>query len=506
MALSEALGAIASVARRRPPIAPGVHAALVAQNRLHGPSARRDASLDAIAGGAAVVVTGQQLGVALGPLYTLWKAASAVRIARALTDAGTPAVPLFWLHSEDHDWDEIRTLRWPFEGEIREASLPPRPAERARSSIAHERVGAAIEPLIDAIRRDVGGSTEGRALVDRLAAHYRPEATHVEAFGGWLAELFEPYGLVTFHPRDAAIAPIAAAVHRRVIEGHALIAPRLAERTREIEEAGGRAPIPIRSDCALSFFHPEGPEGARYRLVPRGESFALSGAPDELSRSALLAHIERDPLVLSTSALLRPVVQDALLPTAAYVGGPSEVAYAAQLAPIYAHVGIEMAPFVRRASFVAIGPRERSDLEALGLSREELCEDEAELVQRLGRGPLGDRIDAIARTAREALADLRADLEALDPGLRKSGRKSEAQIDDTLAKLRARVERASAARRPDRIAALRRARAVLRPGGEPQERVHGVPAIAAHGVARLLEEAIARAAESEAGSEVELAP
>jgi uncharacterized protein YllA (UPF0747 family) len=289
MALIEALGPVAAAARGRAPIAPEVLGAITAQNARWGASPRRASRIDALRRGCVAVVTGQQLGLCLGPLYTIYKAASAIHLASAIEREGIVAVPIFWLQTEDHDFEEIRTVRWASGGELREASLPLRPDTRARTSLAHERVGPGIADVLGALERDLSSSAGGAALVARVAAHYRADALLADAFGGLITEIFEPFGLLTFQPRDPAIAPLAAEIHRRAIEAHEPLAARLTEDAARIERSGGRAPISIRPECALSFFHPEGAEGPRHRLVPRGATLSLSGASAVFSR----AEVER---------------------------------------------------------------------------------------------------------------------------------------------------------------------------------------------------------------------
>ncbi|UJR83967.1 bacillithiol biosynthesis cysteine-adding enzyme BshC [Sandaracinus amylolyticus] len=498
--MSETRERIVEVARARATIAPAVLLALEAQNARWGASAARRASLDALARGAVVVVTGQQLGLFLGPLYTLWKTVSTIRLARQLSARGIAAVPLFWMQSEDHDWDEIRTVRWLGAEGMREASLPERDASGARSSIAHARFGAEIDAVLEAL--DLRRTEHGAWLHALLAEHHRPGASLPDAFGAVLTTLFEPYGLLTLQPRDPALAALAAPIHRRALEAHETITARLVADAARLEAEGKRVPIPVRSDCALSFFHPEGPEGPRYRLAPRGDTFALSGAPRTLSRDELFARLEDTPLALSTSALLRPALQDHLLPTAAYVGGPSEVAYAAQLPPIYDALGLTMAPYVRRASYVVTSAEDRDALSTLDLTLDDLRrDDEAALVQRLGRGPLSEELERLRATVRDGLASARAGLEAIDPGLGKSTTKTEETIEHALAKLQSRAERANAARQNTRIATLRRVIAALRPGGAPQERVHALPSLAHLDVRRVIAAAIERAPAAEGAEE-----
>ena len=392
MDVIEALAPLRDAARGRTPISPAVLAVVKEQNARWGTSAARAEQLAALTSGAVAIVTGQQLGLGLGPLYTIHKAASAIRIARELTKRGVRAVPIFWLHSEDHDFEEIRSLAWCANGEARSTRLPDRPPERARTSVAHEHVGSAIGSVID---------TLDGPFAALMKKHYAATSSLSDAFGGSIAELFEPFGLLTFDPRNDAIAPLAADLHARAIAAHESLSPKLVDGARAIEAAGGKAPIPIRPECALSFFHPEGPEGPRYRLVPTQDGFTLSGAPGTFTRAQIDEKLSSSPLSFSTSALLRPVLQDHLLPTAAYVGGPSEVAYSAQLAPIYEALGVRAAPFLRRASFVVVSAEDREDLAALGLDVASLAEPEDTLM-RPPRSCGGDRGDRGARQLRRS--------------------------------------------------------------------------------------------------------
>ena len=486
-----------AAARDRSAIAPAVLEVIARQNARWGASTNRRDRLDALRRGAVAIVTGQQLGLGLGPLYTVHKAASAIRIAQALEAEGVPAVPIFWLHSEDHDFEEIRSLSWPAEGVVHTASLPERPSARARTSIAHEKVGPGIDAVLAAL--------EGSPFAARMKAHYLPDASLSDAFGSLLAELFAPFGLLTFDPRNEEIAALAAPLHARALQEHDALSASLVERVAAIESAGGKAPIPIRAECTLSFFHPEGPEGPRYRMIPSADGISLSGAPETFSRAEIAQRLEREPLCFSTSALLRPVLQDHLLPTAAYVGGPSEVAYAAQLAPIYETLGVTAAPFVRRASFVVTSPRDREDLAALSLDVARLAEPEDTLVRGLGRVPVTEEIESLARSVATSIAAMQSALEALDPGLAKTAAKTEATIAQSFDKLRSRAERAAATRDPQRLMRLRRVLASLRPGGAPQERVLGLPAIAELDLDRVAEALVAHALDRPLGTEVELA-
>ncbi|TMQ06373.1 MAG: bacillithiol biosynthesis cysteine-adding enzyme BshC, partial [Deltaproteobacteria bacterium] len=329
-----------AVARSRRPLAPEVHRVLVAQNARLPASPARDAHLEALRTGAAAVVTGQQVGLFLGPLYTLYKAASAVVFARMLAArTGAPVVPVFWLQTEDHDLPEIASVTVPGRAGATTLAVPVDAGNRI--AIAHCRLPPEIDGCLDALAEALAdgqaASPHAVAHVARLRRHYRPGARWADAFAGVLAELFAPEGLVMIDPREPALAAAVAPVHARALAEAGPIAAALVANDAELERAGFATAVHVRPGAPLSFFHPAGPLGPRVRLEPvpgrpgGDDAFAEVGGGAVHSRAELLAALAADPLRFSTSALLRPIAQDTLLPTAAYVGGPAEVGYFAQL-------------------------------------------------------------------------------------------------------------------------------------------------------------------------------
>lgn len=488
-----------AVSRARRPLAPDVHRVMVAQNARLAPSPARDAHLEALRRGAAAVVTGQQVGLFLGPLYTLYKAASAVVLARALAErTGQPVVPVFWLQTEDHDLPEIAGIAVPCRAEVRTLAVPIDAASRI--AIAHCRLPAEIAGCLDALEDALG---EGRALtapaaehVARLRRHYRPGAGWAEAFAGVLGELFAPEGLVVIDPREPALAAAVAPVHARALAEAGPIAAALIAHNAALVQDGFATAVHVRAGAPLAFFHPGGAEGPRVRLEPAagGDGFAEVGGGAVHSTAELAAALAADPMRFSTSALLRPIVQDTLLPTAAYVGGPAEVGYFAQLPPIYRAFDQPLPLVVPRARFRIADERARRLLDRLGLVVADAERPEAELLGRLrgpargGDGPEGgdDPCDVSARL----LAPFTAAHGALAAAMAGSGLGSEPGIDRALARTRAsveraitrlagKVERAALYRDAARVDAVRRLRALLVPGGAPQERTLGLAGLAA---------------------------
>jgi bacillithiol synthase len=512
--------ALAAVARARRPLAPEVHRALAAQNAALAASPARDAHLAALARGSAAVVTGQQMGLFLGPLYTIYKAASAIAVARALAAAsGTDVVPVFWLQTEDHDLPEIATCGVPGRAACEELAVPVDAASRV--SVAHLPLPGEVAGCLDALEDLLGEGGLARAHLERLRRHYRPGARWVDAFAGMLAELFAPEGLVFIDPRDPALAAAVAPVHARAIEHAERIAAALLAHDRELSRAGRPTPVHVRPGAPLSFFHPDGAPGPRVRLVPAGGAagssadgavFAECGGERRWDRAELLAALREDPRRCSTSALLRPIVQDTLLPTAAYVGGPGEVAYLAQVPPLYQAFDRTPPAVVPRARFRLIDARARRLLDRLGLQPADAERPEPELLARLRRSrapggaasepdaaasgpPAGVGADVTRRLLEPfaaAHAELAAELAHAGPAIAKALARTRASVERAVSRLAGKVERAALYEDASLVEAVRALRARLAPGGAPQERVLGLPGpAAAFGDRALIERVLA---------------
>lgn len=495
---ADAAARLRAVLRAERPLTPAVADALAAQNaRLH-PSPRRDAHLAALRRGAAAVVTGQQVGLFLGPLFTLYKTATAVRAARELAaETGRPVVPVFWLQSEDHDLPEIATCHLPSaHGQPLALRLPASPDDR--TSLAHCILPDGVATCHESLRAALAHLPHAEEHLARLARHYRPKTSWTAAFAGFLAELFAPEGLVLIDPRDPALARLAAAIHRRALVEAEPIAAALLERGRTLSAAGFAPTVHVRAGAPLSFFHPRGAAGPRYRLEPSAGGFTEVGGTDIHSLAALLAAVDAEPLRFSNSALLRPIVQDTLLPTAAYVAGPGEVAYFAQLAPLYAAFGLEMPLVLPRAGFRILEDKTLRLLARLGLAPDDAERAEDEI---LATTPGADaaRLDCAALASTllapfdAALDRVRARLEDSGPGLPAAVAKTRATVAMAVAKLAGKYEKALLHRSQAVVDDVRYLKQRLYPNAMPQERFYGLSYFAARFGERALIERVLEA-------------
>ena len=448
--------------------------------------------------GATSVVTGQQVGVFLGPLYTVHKAASAVARARWLAErTGRPCIPVFWLQTEDHDWAEVARFDGCVRGTWLRGRLAGESRAEARVSLAQRRLPPDVEFHLGSVSRALAPLPHGAEVSALLARHYvagRPPGT---AFAGVLAELFADEALVLLDPRTPAMASLAAPVLRFALDEADPIGALLEERCAALARHGFHEQVHTRH-ASLAFFHPAGPEGPRFRPERDGDGFRTPLG--RISRAELRARLADDPLSFSTSALLRPLVQDTLLPTAAYLGGPAECTYFAQLPPIYARAGLELPMIGPRARFRVVDPWTAATLDRLGLQPEDTDQPVHALAARLHAwpgwmdgalrqrllGPIDRQLDAV-----------RPEAVTLDPALARAVEKTRAHVARGVDRLIARLQRAALVGSgvgTRALDALGQVTTALRPAGLPQERVHGFWAIAAEVGPRALISALVSAA------------
>jgi len=462
------------------------------------PSAAREANLEALAGAkTAVVATGQQIGLFLGPLYAFYKAASAIAVARAIeAESGVRCVPLFWLQTEDHDFDEIRScVVAGRDGEPVRLALAG--AGDARASVAYRTLPEQVSELLDRLAEALEPGPAADETLALLRAHYQPGRTMAGAFASVIAAVFAEEGLLVFNPRDARVAKQAAPVYRTCLDDCEAIERLLRDRRDALSAAGFKEQVALRERGALVFFHREGATGPRFRIQRKvtgaGEvSWALAGSTGIVQRQEMTMTLSTDPLHFSTSALLRPMVQDTLLPTVAYVGGPGEINYFAQLEPLYAHFGLTPPLLVPRARFRCVDARTRRRLGQLGLTAAELSMPQNELRARLVvappagvAGPSELRALVESRIV-PALDKLAASVEAADAHLQRPARRTRASVARGLERLIARFARTLVERDETTLRRIHRLELALNPEGVPQERYYSWPSLAGRvGIAEL---------------------
>jgi bacillithiol synthase len=310
------------------------------------------ANIERLRNGAAAVVTGQQVGLFGGPLLTLLKAATAIRKAQDATrESGREHVPIFWLASEDHDLAEVDQVSLLTKASVETLKL-------GLSSAKPLPVGAiplSEDPVRLAAELERASELLGWAPVcDLLRECYAPDATLAGGFGKLLTRVFAAQGLVVLDAASRDFHALGAPVLRYALEHADALESALIGRSKELEAAGYHAQVLVVAGHSLLFVI-DAESGARLPLR-RGDAGAWKAGSRSYTTAELLAILEAEPERLSPNALLRPVFQDCILPTAAYIGGPAEIAYFAQSTVVYEQALGRVTPVLPRLSATLIEP------------------------------------------------------------------------------------------------------------------------------------------------------
>jgi bacillithiol biosynthesis cysteine-adding enzyme BshC len=415
------------------------------------------------------VVTGQQAGLFGGPLFTLLKALTAMRLAeRVREEHHVPAVAVFWIDAEDHDWDEVKSCGvLDAELNLRSISVgnPPgaheRPVARVRLD---ESAAAAVGELEAALQK-----TEfSPPLIESLRQIYQPGTGMVEAFGTWLESVLGGRGLIVFDAADPAAKPLAAKVLAREIEQPGGMSQLAAETGRALELQGYHAQATPQPDTVSLFSL----NGSR-EPIRRVEGGFVVGDRVE-SHDALRQQVRQHPEWFSPNVLLRPIVQDTLFPTVCYVAGPNELAYLAQLRQAYDAFGVPMPLVHQRATATLVDSNAMRFLTRHNVPLESLrAQDEAALNELL-ESQLPPTVDAshqeAMRAVEERMSHLAREVTQLDPTLEGATRSTLSRMQDDLKKLHGKIIQATKRKNETLRRQYHNAQVQAFPGGHPQER------------------------------------
>ena len=389
------LEAIVAFARRRAeavlPHREALCAALAEQQRAWG--GNQD-SVDKLRRGAVVVVAGQQPGLFTGPMYTVLKAITAIKLARAVSEAGTPAVPVFWIASEDHDYQEIESA---FILD-RDAAVQRLQVDLANSDVSPVGWLHFKDDVTQAIGQCLSSLPQSEFLSDLrtvLESSYVPERSPVDAFARMMVQLFGSAGLILADPLAGSMRGIGESLMRQALARNADLRQAALSRSRAVAAAGYSEQVKVDSSFT--------------------GLFALRGK----SRQALKAgEIEGVSGPVSANVLLRPVLQDTIFPTAAFVGGPAEVSYLAQAAAVYETLDREMPPIYPRISATVIEQRVAKVLRKYSFQFQDFFQGKDLLKRKAVEGAPGiDSFRNVKSVVADQIESLRPTLQAVDPTL-----------------------------------------------------------------------------------------
>jgi len=429
--LKEEAQAIRYPAERRARVA----AILENQNRALNSGPQTFANLQRFRDGACVAVTGQQVSLFGGPLFSILKALTAVRIAERATAEGVDCVPVFWLATEDHDLAEVNHVTLAG-GEDLLRRLEAGTHGIADAPVGEIRFGEEIEPLVAQ-----AAELSGPEMADVLRAAYRPGASFGDAFGRLFAHIFRDAGVILLDASGAGLHEVAAPLYGEALQRSAELYARLAARGEALRERGFHEQVKV-SESATLLFGLQG--GARTPIHHEGEGFSLGG--ERLSLSGMLDRIRQSPEQFTPNVLLRPVAQDYLLPTLAYTGGPSEVAYFAQAGAVYEALLQRVTPVLPRLGATLVEPQIKRRLDRYKLKVTDVFQPPEQLRELLGERSLSPGLQgkfaAASASLEESLRTLTAALRDLDKTLTGAAELAGAKMRHQLEHLRVRAANA----------------------------------------------------------------
>ncbi len=428
--------------------------------RRDAPPAAREAAARLADPHTVAIVTGQQAGLFGGPLYTLYKAITALKLsARIVEEHRVPAVAVFWVESEDHDWDEIASC-FVLDHEFRRRAITvPPPPGAGQTPIGLLTPGEHINATIDQLAATLPSTEFTKSVVDDLRDAYRPDVSMADAFARWLERVLGDLGIIVFDCSDRAAKPLASGIFAQEVThpgktwqlageaGQRLTASGYHTQVEAVEDAGGTALFRL--------------NGSRTAIEPNE---ALGLEQDVRTR----------PETFSPNVLLRPIVEDALFPTICYVSGPNELAYLAQLRNVYGHFGVPMPLFFPRASATILDAASARFLAKYDLPFEALQARDESALNRLLAASLPESVDEALKSADEAVARTMAavieTVPTIDATLEGAAKSTLGKLQHDLSTLRSKVITASKKRDETLRRQFFHAQALAFPDGIPQER------------------------------------
>jgi len=393
-----------------------VSSILERQNKAWDASPQALANLERLRKGAAAVLTGQQVGLFGGPTFAIYKAMTAVKLAEEATAAGVDSVPVFWLATYDHDLAEVNHVAIPgADGSLPVLETPSHDVLGA--PVSKVRLGEEMQPVLEQAAALLGDSEAMQLLRDS----YRKGESLGTSFARLYARLFAEWGVILLDASDPELHRLAEPIYRAAVERADELKDALLARGKALEVAGYHQQVKVTSSSVLVFMLQNGARVPIQRRLNGNDAEFIVGqeaGAEKLSQADLLSGIQAKPELFSPNVLLRPVVQDYLLPTLAYTGGAAEAAYFAQTGSVYEVLLKRVTPLVPRFSATLVEPKIQRLLERYGLTVRDAFGGPEALRQQLAEHSLPRDLqaafDAANKSLETSMAAIREKLAKLD--------------------------------------------------------------------------------------------
>ncbi|MBU1100966.1 MAG: bacillithiol biosynthesis cysteine-adding enzyme BshC [Bacteroidetes bacterium] len=418
------------------------------------------------------IVTGQQLGISGGPMYTIYKIMTAIKLSRHLKENFNEYnfVPVFWLEGDDHDFNEVRSLTVFNQANNLESIEynDDLPEESNRGSVGVMEFNGTIEKFASDLKETLRPTEFTDNLIETFKNAYFEGANFKDAFFDLLITLFDEQGLIIFDPLNASVKKELIPIFTKELDEYRKNADKLVLRSADLEETH-HAQVKIRP---INLFILDNKE--RLAIEPADEGYRLKGKRKILTKNELTNIINERPDKISPNVILRPICQDYLLPTAFYIGGPGEISYFAQVLSIYDNFGIEPPIIYPRSSATIIEKNIKSILDKYEMSYEDAYADAKELnkniVQKLSDIDVESLFSNTDKEIERLLDQLSEKLSGIDPNLTDLVEKSKQRILQTTENMKSKTENADKRRFETALRQIEKAVTMIYPGSNLQER------------------------------------
>jgi bacillithiol synthase len=418
------------------------------------------------------IITGQQLGLLGGPLYTVYKTLTAIKLCNYLKEKFDDYhfVPVFWLEGDDHDYDEVRVANiLNNENQILKLEYSDGLEEETnRGSVAELKFNHNLTSVFDSLQNSLRDTEFKSSLISFYKLFYSENKTFLEAFRELMIKLFDEFGLVVFNPVFPAVKQLLKPIFANEITNYINHTGFLVERSAELEELY-HAQVKVKP---INLFYLENNE--RLLIEPVEKEYRLKGKRKKFTQEELLHQIEHSPEKFSPNVLLRPICQDFLFPTAFYVGGPSEVSYFAQISPLYKIYQIDQPYIYPRSSATIVEKGAKTVLEKYTLGYHSLFTTEEEMISKIVAANselnLEELFTKTSESISEILDKLSTDLSNVDKSLPEVSGKTKLKIEEAINLLKNKSVEAEKKKYDITIRQLSKVRNLLYPNTNLQER------------------------------------
>jgi len=390
-----------------------------------------------------VVITGQQLGLMVSPLYVIYKTLSTIKLAKKLNQLanGYNYVPVFWLEGEDHDYEEVSVLTVPDKaGDPKNFVLHEIETDKGKS-INKRKFGSDVSDLVQKLKEELLETEFTADLFEKLQEFYKPGNNWLDAFAWHMQDIFKDTGLLFFNAGSKRIKELSKSFFEKIIVENETLVSAFLSQSGLMEEAGYKNQVNIQEDRAYLFLSIN--DGPRTPLIYKDGAFYLRGKEEPFSLDKILAVLDENPRWFSSTVLTRPLWQSWLLPVVSYIAGAAEISYWGQIKSGFSKAGIVMPHIQPRHTFTLIEPKIQKHLSKYDVHLQDLNQDkETFLKNYFSENKLAD-VNQVFVEFEDQIRKNRLQIESivkeLDPTLSDPVEKSYSSISSTIEKLHNRM-------------------------------------------------------------------